>query len=163
MHAEVWKWINGYEGLYEISNCGRVKSLKYDHILTPYKYNGGYLRVQLYKNKTMKRMYIHRLVANAFIPNEDNKLEVNHIDGDKTNNSASNLEWVNHKENMRHAKNTGLLKPIMNYGKTTHQLTCECDVINVFKNVQEASKKTGINASSIYACCKRTHKNCWWI
>lgn len=98
---EIWKDIDGYEGLYQVSNLGRVKSSKHDIILKTYS-NRGYHQVQLSKNNIKSNKTIHRLVAQAFIPNPDNKPQVNHIDEDKTNNKVSNLEWVTAKENSNH-------------------------------------------------------------
>lgn len=104
---EIWKDIAGYEGLYQVSNFGRVKSLNYNKTgiskcLVPKK-NNSYNMVCLCKGGVHKYVSIHRLVANAFIPNPENKLEVNHIDGNKSNNLISNLEWVTSSENTRHA------------------------------------------------------------
>ena len=98
--SEVWKPIPNYEGLYEVSNIGRVRSLfRYKKILKPSQITNGYLTVELWKNKQRKRIGIHRLVAMCFCENPDNKPFVNHIDETKTNNCADNLEWVTHIEN----------------------------------------------------------------
>ena len=112
---EEWKSIPGYEGLYEVSSYGRVKSLEIsyikkngvmDHkpeiILRPKNNGTGYFTVCLYKNKIHKYYLIHRLVAQAFIPNPDNLSEVNHKDEDKSNNRVENLEWCDHKYNMNY-------------------------------------------------------------
>ena len=96
---EIWKPIEGYEGLYEISSYGRVKSLRRNIILIPKKELTGYLRCNLYLNKNMKTVSIHRLVAQAFIPNPDNLPQVNHKDEDKSNNRVDNLEWCTVKYN----------------------------------------------------------------
>lgn len=111
---EEWKSIPGYEGLYEISSYGRVKSLEISYvrkdgrmyhkpeiILKP-NYVSGYLRVGMYKNKTFKYYLIHRLVAQAFLPNPDNLPEVNHLDEDKSNNRVENLEWCDRSYNMNY-------------------------------------------------------------
>jgi len=116
---EVWKDIAGWEGSYQVSTYGRVKSLKYgkERILKHSKNSSGYLTVSLYiEGKTFSKV-VHRLVAIAFINNPDNKCDVNHIDEDKTNNNIKNLNWMTAKENSnygtareRHAKATS--KPI---------------------------------------------------
>lgn len=105
---EIFKDIEGYEG-YRISSWGKVS---YDGILiNPQETKKGYLRVPLYKNKKRKWFKVHRLVANAFIPNPYNKPQVNHKDGNKQNNSFTNLEWVTDEENKEHQKkmNEGIL------------------------------------------------------
>lgn len=107
---EVWKDINGYEGLYQVSNLGNVKSLKYgkERILKPDVSKFGYLFVDLCKNNICKSFRVHRLVAIVFIPNLENKEQVNHINGIKTDNMVQNLEWVTAKENIQHAYDNGL-------------------------------------------------------
>ena len=110
---EIWKDVAGCDGLYQVSTYGRVKSLKYgkERILKQNKNSSGYLTVSLYiEGKTFSKA-VHRLVAIAFIPNQKNKGDVNHIDEDKTNNHLENLNWMTAKENSnygtareRHAK-----------------------------------------------------------
>ena len=99
---EIWKDIEGYEGLYQVSNLGRVKRLNTNRILKSAINSQGYLRVGLCKNSTKSNKRVHRLVSHAFIPNPENKAEVNHINEDKTNNRVDNLEWVTAKENSNH-------------------------------------------------------------
>lgn len=111
---EIWKDVNVYEGAYQISNLGNIKSLPRKNtkgkILKPAKNNRGYLRVGLcYKGK-VRYDSVHRLVAETFIPNPKKLPEVNHIDGDKLNNKVENLEWVTKGENQSHAYKTGLRK-----------------------------------------------------
>lgn len=107
--TEIWRDIDGYEGLYQVSNFGRVKSFwRGGRILKPNLNRCGYLQVTLCCGGKQKHMYVHRLVAQAFVPNPESKCEVNHIDGDKTDNRAENLEWSTAFENMRHAYATGL-------------------------------------------------------
>lgn len=121
---EVWKDIKGYEGEYQISNRGRIKSLpkeklhdsisgtKYttkEKIMKPADNCRGYMCTMIGRNEKSRTVSIHRLVAEAFIPNPDNLPEVNHIDGDKKNNNVENLEWVSHQDNMRHASEMDLM------------------------------------------------------
>ena len=111
---EEWRDIKGYEGKYKISSHGRVKSLPKEGnaykevMLKPLITNKGYSRVCLFKNNSRKYVSIHRLVADTFISNPYNKPQVNHIDGNKTNNKVDNLEWCNQSENELHAHKIGL-------------------------------------------------------
>lgn len=109
---EIWRDICGYEGLYQVSNFGRVKSLHFgrEKLLKAGVSNTGYANVTLKKNTTKKTFHVHVLVAKAFLPNPDEKREVNHIDGDKQNNRVENLEWVTSSENTRHAIQNGKMK-----------------------------------------------------
>ena len=127
MNKEIWKPIENYEGLYEVSNLGRVRSIdriiimKHRNgcnathyykgkILATRKNNSGYLKVDLIKDKKAKTFFVHRLVAIAFISNVENKPQVNHIDGNKENNTIENIEWCDAFENQQHALNIGLRK-----------------------------------------------------
>lgn len=122
MNNEIWKPIKGYEGIYEVSNLGRIKSLERkvyadfkfgktrtykERILKPGIVN-GYQQVKLRDNSN-KIVYVHRLVAETFINNPNNYKTINHIDGNKQNNCVDNLEWCTQKENVRHAWETGLV------------------------------------------------------
>lgn len=105
---EVWKDIKGYEGLYQISNLGRVKSLpkynyKTERILTPTDNGNGYKIIGLHRNGKRFSNYIHRLVAVAFVPNPKGERYVNHLDYNTANNTAENLEWCSQKENTKHS------------------------------------------------------------
>jgi len=123
---EIWKDVVGYEGSYQVSNFGGIKSLsrfmKYNNhgkvgyrlakeiIKRPGKTRNGYYMVSLYKNDVEKKCSVSRLVAIAFISNPENKRTVNHIDGNKTNNNVSNLEWATQSENIINAYKNGLMK-----------------------------------------------------
>lgn len=117
---ETWKDINGYERLYQISNLGRVRRIgEYRNRYKTWVSNrylklkegtNPYLYVDLSKDNKVKRYLVHRLVAEAFIDNSKECNEVNHIDGNKQNNKAENLEWCTRKENLKHSLDTGLRK-----------------------------------------------------
>ena len=109
---EIWKSIANYEGLYEVSNLGRIKSFQRnkERILNPTKLDKSkYLKITLWKNKVQKSYDIHRLVAIAFVKNENNLPEVNHQDTIKHNNFSNNLEWCTRKQNAVHARLNGLM------------------------------------------------------
>jgi hypothetical protein len=140
---EVWKDVNGFEGLYQVSNLGRVKSLerfvvnwagtnslRKQKFLSIRKSKLGYLDVKLCKDSIKYPLRVHRLVAMAFIPNTDKKTQVNHINGIKTDNRVENLEWVTGSENKIHAFRTGLQKPNFGTIAGAKKLT-ESDVIRI--------------------------------
>lgn len=105
--GEMWEPVPGYENTYRVSDLGRIQGLISGRILKPGLHSGGYLNVTLYKNTGKKMTYVHRVVAMTFIPNPDNKPEVNHKDMDRRNNASSNLEWVTKSENHQHAYRNG--------------------------------------------------------
>lgn len=178
---EIWKDIEGYEGLYQVSNEGRVKSLARSytsgvgtkHIaehFCKYSNNNNYLRVNLYKNGKMKWFSVHRLVAEAFIPNPDNLPQVNHKDEVKTNNHINNLEWCDSKYNNTY----GTCKKRMaekqkndpNRSKTIYQYTINGELVKIWPSEHECSRY-GFHAGAIGACCKglygfKTHKGFRW-
>lgn len=158
---EIWKGIEGYESIYQISNLGRIKSkIK---ILSPHISNCGYLRIIL-KNKHYS---IHRLVAKAFIPNPNNKPQVNHIDGNKTNNCVNNLEWVTASENQIHNYKNLHLKPSMlgkkgkNHvaSKKIYQFDIYNNFIKKWDSIIEASNSLKINSCNIVDCAKGNRKS----
>lgn len=159
---ENWKSIVGYEGLYEVSNTGLVRSLNYNHtgmakLLKP-RNNRGYLVVVLCKDGIHKHMFVHRLVAEAFIPNP-NKLEtINHKDEDKTNNAAGNLEWLSWMDNSNYGtRNKRIAEANVNNLKLSKQVQMfdkSGNVVKQFPSTQEAARQTGIAQSSIVTCCK---------
>jgi|LGOV01.1.fsa_nt_gb hypothetical protein len=145
---EIWKDIKDYEGLYQVSNMGRISNFK--HIMKLSIDTGGYPKVKLC-NKTKHITHIvHRLVAITFIPNQLNKSQVNHIDGNKLNNRITNLEWVTQSENMLHAYKNNLNKNTTK--KQVQMLSLDGIVLNTFKSISLASKQTRINRGNISSC-----------
>lgn len=98
-----WVDIVGYEGIYKVSKDGQVMNVRKNKTIKPLLNIYGYYSVRLHKDGNRRTAFVHRLIAQAFIPNPDNKSEVNHIDGNKLNNDISNLEWVSHRENIIHS------------------------------------------------------------
>lgn len=167
---EIWKDIKGYEGLYQVSNFGNIRSfMMYDgkkyrernepYILRKTMTTTGYWKVELFKNKIRKSKRIHRLIAEAFIPNPYNKKEVNHKDLNKLNNDIENLEWVTHQENMKHAGenfalnnlNEELSKSIIEkYKSGLHcsQIASELNVITE-TTVRNHLRKKGVKMRSV--------------
>ena len=186
---EVWKDIVGYEGLYQVSNLGRVKSLprarkcyadrqyiSKERILKGRPNSKGYLRVQLKNGGKLERRFLHRLVAEAFIPNPSNKKEVNHIDCVPTNNTAENLEWTTHQENILWAVRCGRFKHLKEERSKLGKLLIEkareavkrkvClinengDVIKVYNTLTEACKEYRLDNGSLTKCCQGKQKTC---
>lgn len=122
---ERWRDIIGYEGIYKISNLGRIQSLPRKRVkgkmLNPAKNNRGYLRVALCFEGKVRYDSVHRLVAETFIENPKNLPEVNHIDGNKLNNNVANLEWVTKGQNQIHAYKTGLRKTTKKQRETSRR------------------------------------------
>lgn len=175
---EVWKDVVGYEGLYEVSNLGRIR--RDGRIKKPHVDHGGYETVCLYKSSKGKWFKVHRVVASAFKPNPENKRTVNHIDGNKQNNRVENLEWATHSENIVHANETGLRKVTEAQRKAASEngkKTCDLnrvrkpvylvknDVRKEFVSAHEAARYVSGSPSAIVRCCKgkkRTYKGCNW-
>ncbi len=163
---EVWKWVKGWEGIYKISSHGRLKSFKENpdgYILSIGPYNSRYVHHVLCYGKRQESVWIHRLVAEHFIPNPNNKKYVNHKDMDGHNNKVSNLEWVTASENAQHAveNNPEIIEGMVHYNKferpkVIEQLTLEGEKIDEFPNGAEASRQTGICKRNILQVANQT-------
>lgn len=175
MEEEIWKEVVGWEGLYQVSNFGRVKSLPRLHnakhpyitkekILSPRVCGNQreYLAVMLCGKYTTKQKRIHRLVAEAFIPNPNGYKEINHKDENKGNNHASNLEWCSRKYNINYGNRA--LKMALSTSIHVEQLDEYSNVIHTFSSMKEASQFIGVDSSNISkACsCKRKCKGYYW-
>lgn len=159
---EIWKDIKGYEGLYQVSNLGNVKRLKSKYVLEErlvrkemqpiYKYYS----VLLSKHGNGKHYFIHRLVAQEFLPNENNYPCVNHKDGNKTNNNVENLEWCTYKYNYEEAKRIGLLKEPKDYGRTRSvvQYDLNDNYIKTWDSFADIKRELGFHIQNIWKCCK---------
>lgn len=164
---EVWKDIEGFEGKYQVSNMGNVRSFsrwKNGNILKPGTNGSGYFYVQLVKDgrKNVIVRVIHRLVAIAFIENPDNLPEVNHIDGNKKNNNVENLEWVSRERNIQHAFDIGLIPRRMGKlrpnAKTVLQKDKNGKIIKIWDSVADIHREKGYSMSSIICCCNKKPK-----
>ena len=163
---EIWEDVLDYEGLYKISNLGRVKSLKrnttHNRIMKLCLDRYGYLYVGLSKNGKVNYKKVHRLVAQAFIPNLNNKPQVNHIDGNKQNNCVDNLEWCDASYNQLHAVKLGLTHPWMKgkkgknciFSKVVYQYSLNGVFIKKWDAISDASRKLNIPTSNIVRSCK---------
>ena len=158
---EIYKNINGFEGLYQVSNKGNVKSLvnnkgvAREKVLKPVIGN-GYKRVRLFKDKTSKLYSVHRLVANAFLHNPNNYPCVNHKDECRTNNVVENLEWCTHKYNSNYG--TSIERTRKKNIKKTYQYTKDYKLICVYDSVKQASDVTNIDHRYIASCCRGDRK-----
>lgn len=165
--GEIWKDITGYEGLYQISNMGRVKSLNYRHTKTPCImkqniYNNGYLSILLSKDGIKTKFLVHRLVGLAFIPNLECKPEINHINEIKTDNRVNNLEWVTRKENNSYGTRNQRSSEIQS--KAILQYDLEGNLIREWKSMVECGQY-GFDQGHISKCCngkRKTHRNSVW-
>ena len=175
---EIWKDIKELEGLYQVSNLGNVRSMHFNrgNVIRNIKTydNGGYRRILIRAHGKIYRFLVHRLVAEAFIPNPYSLPEVNHIDGNKCNNVVNNLEWSSRKDNIHHAIRTGL-RPrfvtrqyhrgkLCNSSKAVLQFDIDGKLIRRYGLAKEA-ESYGFNARSIQRCCRnerKTHKGFVW-
>ena len=154
---EVWKPVKGYEGLYEVSNLGRVKSFprkgnfhKYPVLLTIHTYKTGYKYVVLSKNGVSTKKKIYRLVAEAFIPNPDNLPQVNHKDENKSNNKVENLEWCTQTYNNQYSK----AKKVIQYNRNG-------EIIKVWSSTREIERVLGIDHTTISYKCRNKNNKEW--
>ena len=157
---EKWRPIEGYEGLYEVSNYGDVKSMDYNHTgkekILRTQINRGYVQVALTTNNKQKRFYVHRLVAQAFIPNPDNLPQVNHKDEVKTNNSVDNLEWCTVKYNNNYG--TAIERSHKSQLKPIKQYTLDGEFVREWASIAEAGRN-GFSAGCVCMCCKGKNEN----
>lgn len=173
---EEWRNIKGYENFYQVSSFGRVRSLdrivkskgnslqeRKGRILRPNQDRYGYLKVVLQKNSHKKTKMVHRLVANAFIPNPNHYSQVNHKDENKTNNKAENLEWCTAKYNSNYGTRTK--RTASKRSKPILQMTPEGQLIEYWPSAQVAGQY-GFNNSDVTAVCRgrlRIYKGCRWV
>lgn len=155
---EIWKDIEGYEGLYQVSNLGKVKGLRKNIILSPS--NGEYKKVILCNKGERITKPIHRLVAEAFLDNPYNKSQVNHINGDKLDNRLDNLEWVTQSENTVHAYKMKLNKPFKAIYYVL-QYDLQGNFIKKWNCLKEISKNTNFNKPNIMYCCQGKYKQAY--
>lgn len=153
---EIWKDIKGFEGLYQISNLGRVKSLKNNKILK--NMTNEYYFVGLYKNKIKKYMKIHRLVAQAFIPNPNNYSCINHKDENKFNNNVNNLEWCSKKYNCNYGSRNEKMSKTKSLYKII-QKDKNNKIIKIWNNAWDLQHNTSYNIHVIRQCCKNKCKS----
>lgn len=174
---ENWKPVKDFEGWYEVSDLGNVRSIdrkvdfedgRYANYkgqeMSKQNHSAGYYMVVLWKNRKCIRKYIHRLVAEAFIPNVEGKTFVNHIDGDKTNNNVTNLEWCTHVENIKHAYKMNLT-PKDKQPKKVHQYDLQGNYIATYESYKEAARAIGGNGPKIGQVVsgqRKTHKKFIW-
>lgn len=160
-NTEIWKDIQGTNGLYQISNFGNVKSMRTNRLIKPGIAGGqgtkhtGYRQATLSINGKTHQEYVHRLVALHFVPYDEtnlHKLRVNHKDLNKLNNHADNLEWITQKENIHHYYNSeDTIKP--RYMRAVVALNTNGDIVGEFNSITEASKEMKIGASTVHKHC----------
>ena len=143
---EIWKDIEDYEWLYQVSNLGNIKSKKRNKLLKPYTTSNDYLVVKLSHNNKQINYFVHRLVAKAFIPNPENKPQVNHKDENIQNNNANNLQWCTHSYNQNYGKRNKRVQEKL--GIKINQYDLKGNYIKTFNSITEAQKK-----------CNTTHIN----
>ena len=165
MKKEYWKPVVGYEGHYQVSNFGRVKSIKFgkEIILKQKQSMDGYYSVNLSKNGIVKTYCVHRLVAEAFIDNPDNLPQVNHKDEDKLNNNVDNLEWCDAKYNTNFG--TCIERRSKKKSKTVLQYTLDGQFVREWLSAKQAEREGGFSSKCISMCCRgklKTYKGYIW-
>lgn len=154
---EVWKDIKGYDGFYQVSNMGKVRNIKTKRILSQCLNGWKYPFVALCIDGVAKSKVVHRMVAISFVPNPYNKEQVNHKDGNKLNNNATNLEWATQSENIKHAYDNGLMSSFYkgkngkqhNRSKSVIQYDLNDNYIAEYGSMLEAERVTGIHNTKI--------------
>ena len=154
--VETFVKIEGFEK-YEVSNLGKIRNIESGRLLKPFLNKNGYLMYGLYGYDKRKRLYLHRIMATAFIDNPEGKPCVNHIDENKTNNDLSNLEWCTARENLVHGTRTK--RAAEKHFKKVIQLDLNDNVLNTFKSIKQAEQETGALARNISACCNGRRKS----
>lgn len=165
---EIWKDIKGYEGLYQVSNLGRVKRILFinricikekEKMLKPRQNKFGYLLVSLSKNGKIKQITIHRLVAETFLNNPNNYSDINHKDENKQNNNVDNLEFCTHKYNTNYGTRVQKIKEKNKLkGKSILQIK-NGKIIKKWFNIKQAGTQLNINTKNICSCCKGKRKS----
>ena len=164
MTKEVWRDIEGYEGLYQVSDQGRVKSLgrkwsKSERTLKPVVRHDGYVVVNLYSGGERKMFKVHRLVCEAFHGNPDNKPQVNHINEIKTDNRASNLEWATARENSNFGTRNERLGKAQS--KSVGQYTRYGQLIKIWPSTKEVQRQTGFSNCNISLAANGKYKQAY--
>lgn len=149
---EIWKEVKGTNGKYKVSSFGRVIGA-YGKLVKPVPTPKGYVRVKIWYGSTYRTRMVHRIVAEAFIPKPDGKTQINHIDGDKTNNRIDNLEWCTQSENMRHRIDVLGIKPTSSKGA---KVKC-VETGEVFRSTAEAARSVGLSRSGIGAALRKSY------
>lgn len=149
---EIWKDIKGYEGLYQASNLGRIKSLNSKKILKGYLNQYGYIRIVLYKKGVPKSYQAHRLIAMTFIENENNLPVINHKDENKQNNNVNNLEWCTIKYNSNYG--SGIQKQVNKRKRKINQYDLNGNFIKCWDGIADAEKYCNISRQNICRCCQ---------
>ena len=154
--VETFVEIEGFEN-YEISNLGKVRNIKSGRMLKPHLNHNGYLKHHLYRHDKQKELFLHRIIAIAFIDNPGKKPQVNHIDENKLNNDLSNLEWCTAKENLIHGTRTK--RAAEKLSKKVIQLDLNDNVLNEFESMRQAERETGVLVGNISSCCNGKTKS----